>query len=642
MRSVAFAVFWFAGSLARASGPSCEWSRDELKVIESCRREYVRLGCDALGSDEASRAKLSSCRPDEIAQSPFSLRRTGETLRSCRDGVGEKIAQIYRSVRDFPQTVQRGFQAAGAIGAQAQRACEERGAGADVSLPWIADPADRRTREARVKQNEMRECVAAEFDRLRPPQLPRLLPSLDELESLVICLNPAARSQVACPLAIQMIAGGAMSELAIRGAIRAGLLARGARATAALARAEKRLDALFDLASVEKERQTISHLRDLVRSLKSPAVERAARDLGIDAEAFAQAIADSDEGKLMARWESSILQKSRASDDFLNLLQGKSESAAGRALRELLDRSGYQGRNLLPSLNKDQLRAIFGATPALRTLLHELPGIQTAAAALNDGEITVAAFQQRVAANLFHNDGAGPGSNVGFWQQSLVGKFVPEALKSSAIPGARDFLKGTAFEDYGLPISAGGALHASLDRLSQGTRGGALKIFHELGGSLDAIVPALSDNPSMTLDQLRAMSRRLPEIGAIASRQRDVLTTLIESQSSRLRQEISFIRDNMRVETDGAKTKSIRLRYEDETGKSTEVTIDRSTSPEESAKAMDAFLRSEERLHGEPMSGLPPRKLPVLPIPLPIGCAAPNRSTDLPARDSVPSPAVGR
>lgn len=171
-------------------------------------------------------------------------------------------------------------------------------------------------------------------------------------------------------------------------------------------------------------------------------------------------------------------------------------------------------------LSADEARAVFKDAFMLIGYLHDLPGLIDAIVEHESGKSTREGFQKRVLANLFHN-----GPALGFWG-FLSNVLVPGQLEKSENANTRRVFANTVFENpadashadtslivkphYPFPASYEGLLHAIADRLSQGTRGGIIKIYWEIvkfTPPLKAIEDLVVNNPKQTIQQIEAIQR---------------------------------------------------------------------------------------------------------------------------------------
>jgi hypothetical protein len=377
-----------------------------------------------------------------------------------------------------------------------------------------------------------------------------------------------------------------------------------------LSKADQALEELAPLAQGRSEILSIQHQRDLLVAAQSRELAWTLTDLGVDREALTMGIVDSDAGKLKLVWQTSVLEPSASSDAFLEFLQGRGAPRAALELRQLLDQAGFQGLALLnPHLTKDQLRRLLTALPVLRGFLHELPGLQRAFVAFEKFEITPRQFRLRVAANLFHNDGAGSSSDAGFWQVVLTRNWLPQALDGSDDPVARMFFKETVFQGriedgrvrprYPAPISCEGLVHAILDRTSQGTRGGLLKLMAELQNSdVEHSAEVLNKSPQLTVEQLQGILTSLARMPFLNDRQKGDIATEITIRITRLQREIAFLKERIIFSGETGTGQALALYFK---GESSPTILLPDAPPEWVAQQIDRLLQEEERANGNPM-----------------------------------------
>lgn len=262
-----------------------------------------------------------------------------------------------------------------------------------------------------------------------------------------------------------------------------------------------------------KEHESQKHQDDVIHGL-SPSMIAKLKLLGFDYSAFVRGVADSDKGKLGAYLEL-LTERSEKSDILLSFLRGRAPSKSVRALRETLDKMGFERKWLLNAdIENDDLRALFQKHGILKGYLHELPGMADAVLLYEKGALTKEQFQRQIAANLFHN-----GPSEGFWKQ-LNDTFLPGALAGDK--NVATFFKGTVFEGaepaqnelykpiYPSPKTIEGIVHTLFDRMSQATRGGVVKIFEEIRGfdkrgPLGVMEDLLFTNPKNTLKQIEEL-----------------------------------------------------------------------------------------------------------------------------------------
>jgi hypothetical protein len=653
--SVVFATLVFSDTAWANNGGVCEADPAVAELVRACQDRFRRDGCTELAREAP--ARVTTCSPDEMSRS--RAQNVGQLIGGCGDGAWRTVEETVRLIPELPGMLAR---APGAIAVaveknaefvrQARRICDERLAREAESSREVEEGL--RFFEGRARDSERRrlvqQYVGRRIDRCRVDEAHRLrgplmdLPKkLEELDRMRLCFKPEEQANVVCG-AITGIVGGAGVQVAVRGAVRA--LARPGAVSALGARADETLARLRgDRDARVKERLSVAHQDDMIRAIDAnPALQEVIRRAGIDRDALRAGIVDSDMGKFGSQF-SGFLARSPDGEAVFDALRLQGQTPAAQAMRELMARNGMQGRGLLPpGLSNDQIRAVFNQPGAnglqygvLRGYLHELPGMAQAIADVNAGRITSAQFQRRIAANMFHN-----GPNAGFWQ-NLNDLFVPGALKNGTHPEARDFFRGTVFERdtvdgvtrprYPGPISSEGALHTTLDRLSQATRGGYNKILHELVtvpdaalattrvgslgpplGGLNGVRNLLAGNPNgppgfrlgntaQTLSQFDALDAHVRQMANLNPAQRDALLSVVRDGRGRLERLQQFMNQNMRIENQGPDAQRIVFEYNGPNGRvRRELTNDSNVT--DVSSAMDDFLRAEERLNGEPFESL--------------------------------------
>ena len=596
---------------------SCVVSQSQERAIANCRENFIKKNCASLASTAEEFQSLSTCSLADV-QPP-----SDEFWRHCRDDISNAVIEAFRKLKELGPEAER-------IGEQAHQACVEKNLRETISLPHIQNAQVRADREEQEFRKKFRECLSTEIAIIRPPHVPHILPSLAELKAAVTqigrlqsCFRLEERTKVVCPmLATLMPIPGGAGAVRFRAALPGALLAGGEAGARAVVRdmAETVTGELSRMrrgTTAAKELATVSHLEEILRPIQSVEMQRVLSRSGFDLEALTRGIIDSDQGKLFAVWDKAVLQASPQSDRFILQLQGRASTPASSALQELLNNNGYSGRTILPrgtppaaEVSPQQIRQVFTDVPAMRNFLHELPGLQDAFEAFNNGQISKEAFQRRVAANLFHNDGTGVATNSGFWQSQFVEKIMPGILGSSDNPLSRNFFENTVFAGerdsaglmrprYGAPISPEGALHAVLDRLSQGTATGIQKIFLEMGGqNISQLESAILNNPTGTIAQLRGIRENLPRMGTPTVEQRRVLEAFVDVAIARIEQQQKFFDQNLRVtRTADGKLESLTLRSNDGAGASS-ITLTASTPATEIESALNRFFAAEQKANG--------------------------------------------
>jgi hypothetical protein len=239
--------------------------------------------------------------------------------------------------------------------------------------------------------------------------------------------------------------------------------------------------------------------------------------LGIDAQALELAIARSDQGKI-SDYTELFTDYSLKSEFMFDVLRGQGETKSAGALKRVLAEAGFGDRTILTAnsgLTNAQLREVFKNVKVLQGFLHELPGMTDTCLAFEFGIITEKQFKAEILGNLSHN-----GPQEGFWKL-ITEVFVPGALSKSELPGAKEFFEGTIFEGvdgkvkYSGPRSAEGVVHTIGDRLSQGTRGGVVKLYHEIVSftpPVTAVADLLINNQKLTMKQFELLKKNISEL----------------------------------------------------------------------------------------------------------------------------------
>lgn len=456
-----------------------------------------------------------------------------------------------------------------------------------------------------------------------------------EVHTKLSCFNQSAASAMYCPLVVSSLAGGATFSMA-----KALTLAAARRLSGGLVRfggqglwgkAGHKLDEVIARlrkdAKSPKELASVDHQVDLLLMTENKYMDDVIRGVGANREQLARGMLESDIGKQFGYWEKNILTKNGRSDDFFDVLAGRGNTKAAQAMREIMEESGYKGRSFFnPELTSDQLREVIRKNPILTGYMHEAPGMIEAMEELAKGSVTKEQFKLRIKANLFHN-----GPNEGFWK--LFGDaFVPGAL-GNGDEAAKKFFKNTVFEGdqhangvvkprYPGPVSPEGIIHTFIDRMSQGSRGGMIKIFEEVGhGTLfknpkallkdiknpkgDAIglstfKEMLTVNPGNTLQQLKALEEHVGKMANLADAKKKALQAMIRKGQERLQKQIDFINANFQKTERGFK---VTVDRGDGTKKVYNITEE--SSAEQAKRAIAELMKREEALFGNPITEFP-------------------------------------
>lgn len=380
--------------------------------------------------------------------------------------------------------------------------------------------------------------------------------------------------------------------------------------------AETNLEVMSDIAggrSTQKLAEVFSgrHQGDMFQAL-TPEVRKKLEKEGFDTHAFINGMMDSDKGKTAA-YKALLTEVSEKSDLLLDTLRGvsrKGNAKSAAAIRELLQKSGLNGMLLNPNLTNAELRALFKDQPILQNFLHELPGIADSIVAFERGVLSKEQFMKTVQANLFHN---GPGK--GFWS-FFTGTLVPMMMGKSTNPKAKEFFAGTVFQGatkdglvhpvYPYPTSFEGLFHTVLDRLSQGTRGGVMKIAYELPDTMHGVAvynDMLFNNPKGTVDQiveLRAHIQKQIASRQVTEAQGRLLAQAAENAERRVRQLQEHIARNV-TNTGDNSNRVITIREKSGTVHTFNLTDTDPALRARMTEVVKKLLKEEEDLNGPPL-----------------------------------------
>jgi hypothetical protein len=354
------------------------------------------------------------------------------------------------------------------------------------------------------------------------------------------------------------------------------------------------------------------HQGDMLQALGVGKNKRRLEREGFRTTAFINGVLDSDKGKT-ALYKQLLTEHSEKSELLLDTLRGvsrKGNEKSVAALKKLLQEAKLDGQLLNPNLSNETLRAIFKDRPMLQNFLHELPGISDAILAHERGVISSEEFILQVKANLFHN---GPGK--GFWN-FFTSVLVPGDLAKSAHPNAKTFFSGTVFQgaikdgvvspNYPLPISFEGIFHTILDRLSQGSRGGIMKIAYELPASAHGVAvfnDMLFTNTKGTLDQfveLRAHILRATDSRMVTREQGKLLSEAAEKAEKRIRSLQEYIGKHVSVSGEGTE-RVLTLRDPRGVTHSFRANDPDPALRERMSGLVKEMLKHEEAAHGSPL-----------------------------------------
>ncbi|MCB0385705.1 MAG: hypothetical protein KDD43_09950, partial [Bdellovibrionales bacterium] len=464
------------------------------RKIGECQNFFFEQGCEDLAVNREMRSMLINCSGNEVNRS--DSKSMEEVVKGCGISVSDSVANTLEGIAALPTAVASNLDKHFAENRLAQEMCT-----AKLGYDFIEGQVLNMERVGQYKEADkptakwMR-CYEVEVSKLRNYKFPKI-PDLEELTRMAgeiyktaRCIKPEARAKFVCPTLASMVAGGVAGFAAKKAFLR--LASRAGKGPDV----SEYMDDLEDKANSRKEVLSIAHQDDLLSATESPAGANTIRRAELDKDQMMMGVMDSDVGKIHAFWTSSIMTPSRTSNAFIRNLQGKGKTPSGIAMSEVFDDIGFGGKGLFsPDLSPDQIRGVISKNPGLFGYLHELPGLKRAMDDLDAGKITKAQFKTRIRANLFHN-----GPDAGFWK--MFGHDIIGGSLASGDDATKTFFRNTVFDQgannkgvhvpkYPGPTSAEGAFHTLFDRLSQGTRGGMIKIFHELGGKTMNDIPEI-------------------------------------------------------------------------------------------------------------------------------------------------------
>ncbi|MDA9951611.1 hypothetical protein N9D31_03445 [Oligoflexaceae bacterium] len=256
------------------------------------------------------------------------------------------------------------------------------------------------------------------------------------------------------------------------------------------------------------EWMSVRHQRDVLQSLDPAKNQSLYNELGMSVDAvqgMREGILDSDKGKL-AEYQKLLVEESVRSNKLFDTLRlDDAGSVKPETLKEfkkiLIEMRFKSGKGILnPETTNAEFRKLITENAVLKGYLHDLPGLVDAVELREKGIITAERFRERVKANLFHN-----GPDAGFWAK-LKGFFSANKTLVSKMFKGSVFIDSKGKLTYPGSRSVGGMLHRMVDRVSQATRGGLLKIVFETRflPSNRAIAELALESPGLTIEQLEA------------------------------------------------------------------------------------------------------------------------------------------
>ncbi len=477
----------------------CRTSDAQKAAIQSCLREQESDECQEFPKNQR-RNCFDPNDQVEVSYSSACAIGTVESVKATVNGVKEIASNVYNWAKD-----RKGYNRS--VIDKAYETCQK-----DPEVRKASDYAEQ------VRQNTMAfefaqsayaksnlvytQCYAREKSRGDSFGVSFSLPDLTAVMGVVRCLNVQAQTEMVCGVVVPMAATGATSAVikqAIKSQMGRGLIAtKGDRHKKIIDDYIKDLEENGKLTLAEK--MSLAHQKDLLAFIQNPRTQELIKKLDVDERALMYGILDSDLGKL-DRFKKLLIEKSPQSDRLLEVLSRRdTRSPAGQAFAEFLDENGFANKGFFNSdLSPDEIRTGFQSHGILTGYLHEAPGISNAIEALNQGRISKSEFKKRVGANLGHN-----GPQAGFWE--FLSGMTSKQIAGTPI-GAK-FFKNTIFEGktvdgavqvkYIAPMTNEGLVHTLVDRLSQATAGGDIKIFYELAGK------GLNENPAVAIGALPA------------------------------------------------------------------------------------------------------------------------------------------
>lgn len=254
---------------------------------------------------------------------------------------------------------------------------------------------------------------------------------------------------------------------------------------------------------------SLAHQDDLLKVYRNVS-EQKRQEIEFDEASYQFGVIASDVGKLN-RYKNLFTAKSEKSDLFLDILTGRSDLKSAVLLRRILN-----GYIFSPEFSNNQIRTLFTENPVLSGFFHELPGLCDMFIAFELNLFDAGQFENIVKVNLYHN-----GPSAGFWKVFSF-KLIPQILgkkmkhlKKLLSQGPFAFVKidGFGSEGPGYPDSLNfeGQVHRIFDRVSQGTRGGLIKMFLEYKSSMDErLIEFVNLVVPRSIEQMNAIYSGIP------------------------------------------------------------------------------------------------------------------------------------
>lgn len=649
---VATIVILFFNFFAWAeTGPRrvCSATGKDKAKIETCVRLLDQNKCGEMGSEQ----RINCYDPSDLREIDYKTACAQGTWKGIKDSVvgvyelAKKVVVNGQKSISSHSSYMKEVRKNAAISCQADRKVKEAKENANRIASNVGRDALAFEQGLQESNLAYTRCMADEEKKGMNLGFALSLPEYSEVKAMISCLKPEAQIEIGCSIVVPMVLGG-VGSVAVKAVVKEAVKIKSMRSVSKIAGlSDKYLDNLTGKNLTEAEIYSLKHQHDLVSLLSNPETNRILKSMGVDVEGLARGILDSDLGKL-GSYKKILTEKSPASDQLLNILKGSDQtSAAGKAFSEFFQEHGLGAKRFFnKDLSADEIRQVIKEKPILTGFMHEAPGISEAIEDLNQGRITAQQFKSRLGANLFHN-----GPQAGFWDQ-LTDGFVPVALKSDL---EKKFFKNTVFEGetsitglvrpiYPSPVTKEGLVHTMADRLSQGTAGGNIKIFTELGGSklsdnmavkigemANPFGPGttngmnmfrdllegnplqnLKSNPAKTLEQLKALENHARTSTFIAGAEKADYLNLLKSAQNRMLAFHDFMKPPQleMVKDASGSVEKIILKGPAETGSPYLATIDKNTPVNEAIAGFEKFFAKEELFNGNPLKDLmQPRRL---------------------------------